>query len=99
MRGATRDRKSIRARVDRLTDWLDRADVDVLAMQETKCSDDQFPVMPCLAAGYEVEHCGFNQWNGVAIASRVGLDQVEVGFDGQPSWSSKPGVAARGGGA
>ena len=65
-------------------------------MQETKCSDEQFPAMPFLALGYEVAHVGFNQWNGVAIASRVGLDNVEVGFDGQPTWSSKPDVAASG---
>ena len=84
MRLATWNVNSIRARVDRVTDWLERADVDVLAMQETKCSDDQFPVMPFLAAGYEVVHCGVNQWNGVAIASRVGIDDVQVGFDGQP---------------
>ena len=63
-------------------------------MQETKCSDEQFPTMPFLELGYEVAHVGFNQWNGVAIASRVGLDNVEVGFDGQPTWSSKPDVAA-----
>src|SRR5262249_3790499 len=94
MRLATWNVNSIRARVDRVTDWLERADVDVLAMQETKCSDDHFPVMPSLAAGYEVEHCGFNQWNGVAIASRVGLDEVQVGFDGQPTWSDKPDVEA-----
>ena len=55
---------------------------------------DQFPTLPFLELGYEVAQCGFNQWNGVAIASRVGLDQVQVGFDGQPSWSSKPEVAA-----
>jgi exodeoxyribonuclease-3 len=87
MRIATWNVNSIRARVDRVTDWLERADVDVLAMQETKCSDDQFPTMPFVALGYDVVHCGFNQWNGVAIASRVGLDDVQVGFDGQPSWS------------
>jgi exodeoxyribonuclease-3 len=86
LRLATWNVNSIRARVDRVTDWLRRGDVDVLAMQETKCSDDQFPTMPFLEAGYEVVHCGFNQWNGVAIASRVGFDDVEVGFDGQPSW-------------
>jgi exodeoxyribonuclease III len=68
--------------------------VDVLAMQETKCSDDQFPAMPFLAAGYEVVHCGFNQWNGVAIASRVGFDDVQIGFEGQPVWSDKPDVEA-----
>jgi exodeoxyribonuclease-3 len=94
MRLATWNVNSIRARVDRVTDWLERADVDVLAMQETKCSDEQFPTMPFVAAGYEVVHCGFNQWNGVAIASRVGLADVEVGFAGQPTWSSKPDVEA-----
>ena len=77
-----------------MLDWLQRAEVDVLAMQETKCSDEQFPTMPFLELGYEVAHVGFNQWNGVAIASRVGLDNIEVGFDGQPTWSSKPDVAA-----
>lgn len=94
MRLATWNVNSIRARVDRVADWLERADVDVLAMQETKCSDDQFPTMPFAALGYEVVHCGFNQWNGVAIASRVGIDDVEVGFDGQPTWGDKPEVEA-----
>jgi len=86
MRLATWNVNSIRARVDRVADWLERADVDVLAMQETKCSDDQFPTMPFAALGYEVVHCGFNQWNGVAIASRVGITDVTSGFDGQPMW-------------
>ena len=94
MRLATWNVNSIRARVDRVTDWLQRADVDVLAMQETKCSDDQFPTMPFAALGYDVVHCGFNQWNGVAIASRVGIDDVQVGFDGQPTWSASPDVEA-----
>ena len=94
LRLATWNVNSIRTRLDRVLDWLERAEVDVLAMQETKCSDEQFPTMPFFELGYEVAHCGFNQWNGVAIASRVGLDNVEVGFDGQPTWSSKPDVAA-----
>jgi exodeoxyribonuclease-3 len=94
MRLATWNVNSIRTRVDRVTDWLQRADVDVLAMQETKCSDAQFPTMPFAALGYDVVHCGFNQWNGVAIASRVGIDDVEIGFAGQPTWSAKPDSAA-----
>ncbi|KMO76196.1 Exodeoxyribonuclease III [Mycolicibacterium obuense] len=94
MRLATWNVNSIRARVDRVTDWLERADVDVLAMQETKCSDEQFPTMPFAALGYEVVHCGFSQWNGVAIASRVGIDDVAVGFDGQPTWGDGPAAAA-----
>jgi exodeoxyribonuclease-3 len=96
MRLATWNVNSIRARVDRVTDWLERADVDVLAMQETKCSDDQFPTMPFVALGYDVVHCGFNQWNGVAIASRVGFDDVQIGFDGQPTWSGVPETRAMG---
>lgn len=88
MRLATWNVNSIRARVDRVTDWLARADVDVLAMQETKCADDQFPTMPFAALGYEVVHHGHNQWNGVAIASRVGLDDVQLGFDSQPVWEA-----------
>ena len=87
VRVATWNVNSIRARADRVVDWLQRADVDVLAMQETKCSDAQFPAMTFLGAGYEVMHCGHNQWNGVAIASRVGFEDVQTGFEGQPSWS------------
>lgn len=95
LRLATWNVNSIRSRVDRVVDWLARAEVDVLAMQETKCSDSQFPTLPLLELGYEVAHVGFNQWNGVAIASRVGLDDVQVGFDGQPSWSSNSGAVAQ----
>jgi exodeoxyribonuclease III len=94
MRLATWNVNSIRSRVDRVTDWLARADVDVLAMQETKCTDAQFPSMPFAALGYEVAQVGFNQWNGVAIASRVGIDDVQIGFDGQPTWSDKPDLEA-----
>ena len=94
MRVATWNVNSIRTRLDRVTDWLARADIDVLAMQETKCSDSQFPTLPFFELGYEVAHVGFNQWNGVAIASRVGLDDVQIGFDGQPTCSSRPDVAA-----
>src|ERR1700744_4650460 len=94
LRIATWNVNSIRTRLDRLRAWLERAEVDVLAMQETKCSDQQFPAMPFLELGYDTAHCGFNQWNGVAIASRVGLDNLEIGLDGAPSLSSKPDVAA-----
>ena len=95
MRLATWNVNSIRARVGRVTDWLARADVDVLAMQETKCADDQFPTMPFFELGYEVVHCGFNQWNGVAIASRVGVEDVQVGFEGQPTWGDQEGAEAK----
>jgi exodeoxyribonuclease III len=87
VRLATWNVNSIRSRIDRVTSWLERADVDVLAMQETKCKDDQFPTMPFAALGYEVAHVGHSQWNGVAIASRVGLDDVALGFAGQPAFN------------
>jgi len=88
MRIATWNCNSIRTRVDRAVAFLERHDVDVLALQETKCRDDQFPLLPFEEAGYEVAHVGLNQWNGVAVVSRVGLDNVEIGFPGQPTWAS-----------
>ncbi|MCW4351813.1 exodeoxyribonuclease III [Hoyosella sp. YIM 151337] len=86
MRIATWNVNSARARIERITSWLERSDVDVLAIQETKCRDDQFPAMAFEAAGYEVAHHGTNQWNGVALVSRVGLDDVQIGFPGVPTF-------------
>src|SRR5699024_3729839 len=56
-----------RARHDRIGAWLDRSDVDVLAIQELKCKDAQFPQELFTDRGYEVSFHGLNQWNGVAI--------------------------------
>ncbi|WP_431473463.1 exodeoxyribonuclease III [Ornithinimicrobium sp. W1665] len=86
MRIATWNCNSIRSRVDRAVAFLERHDVDVLALQETKCKDEQFPHLPFEAAGYEVAHVGYHQWNGVAVVSRVGLEDVQVGFEGMPTW-------------
>ena len=95
MRLATWNVNSVRARTDRVVDWLVRTDTDVLAIQETKCRDDQFPEMPFAALGYEVAHVGFSQWNGVAILSRVGIEDVEIGFAGQPCWGEAEQTEAR----
>lgn len=95
MRLATWNVNSIRTRVDRVVDWLVRGDVDVLAMQETKCRDAQFPALPFTAAGYEVAHHGLNQWNGVAVASRVGLCDVETSFAAMPGWGPEGTLEAR----
>jgi exodeoxyribonuclease III len=86
VRIATWNVNSIRARVDRVADWVERSDVDVVALQETKAKDDQFPTDRFEALGYQVAHVGYSQWNGVAILSRVGLQDVEVGFPGTPTW-------------
>ena len=95
MRVATWNVNSIRSRVDRVVGFLARSDVDVLAIQETKCRDDQFPFDRFAALGYEVAHHGGNQWNGVAVASRVGMAEVTTGFDGMPSWGDPPAAEAR----
>ena len=80
MRIATWNVNSIRSRIDRVTDWVGRHDVDVLAIQETKCREDQFPTLELSSMGYEVAHFGVNQWNGVALLSRVGLEDVTTSF-------------------
>lgn len=73
-------------RLERLHDWLGYAEPDVLCLQETKKADDEFPAMELLARGYETAHHGQGRWNGVAILSRVGLDDIVAGFgDGGPA--------------
>jgi len=86
MRIATWNINSIRTRHARAVDWMLREDVDVVAFQEIKCKPEQFPYEPFEQAGYEVVLHGLNQWNGVAIASRLPLEDVEVGFPGQPGF-------------
>jgi len=86
MRIATWNINSIRARIDRLTAWLARSDVDVVAIQETKIPDEKFPTDRFTELGYQVANHGTNQWNGVAVLSRVGLDDVQVGIPGLPTW-------------
>ncbi|MFT4187007.1 MAG: exodeoxyribonuclease III [Aeromicrobium sp.] len=88
MRIATWNVNSIRSRIDRVVAFLERHDVDVLAIQETKCREDQFPGLALEAAGYEYAHLGLNQWNGVALISRVGLEDVRTRFaDDQPTFA------------
>ncbi|MBB6173765.1 exodeoxyribonuclease-3 [Nocardiopsis mwathae] len=95
MRIATWNVNSIRARAERVAAWLERSDVDVVAIQETKCRDEQFPASVFTDLGYEVAHHGLSQWNGVAIASRVGLEDVRIGFPDQPGWGEPAAAEAR----
>ncbi|MCL2594886.1 MAG: exodeoxyribonuclease III [Promicromonosporaceae bacterium] len=87
MRVATWNVNSIRARAERVVAFLERSDTDVLAIQETKCRDEQFPAAVFTEAGYEVAHVGHSQWNGVAILSRIGLKDVVTEFCGQPGFA------------
>jgi exodeoxyribonuclease III len=82
MRLATWNVNSLKARQDRVEEWLGYADADVVCLQETKLSDDAFPQLSFGALGYEAVHHGQGQWNGVAILSRVGVSDVTSGFAG-----------------
>src|SRR5690349_1513408 len=76
MRIATWNVNSLKARLEKVLWWLERARPDVLLMQETKLADSAAPVAEFRAAGYELAHHGEGRWNGVAIASRVGIADV-----------------------
>src|SRR5262245_9276069 len=80
MRIATWNVNSLRARLEKVAWWLDRAKPDVLLMQETKLTDADVPADIFARAGYEVVHHGEGRWNGVAIASRVGAADVVTNF-------------------
>ena len=81
MRIATWNVNSLKARQERVEEWLAYARPDVLCLQETKLSDQTFPHLAFSALGYESVHHGQGQWNGVAILSRVGITDPTNGFD------------------
>ena len=86
MRIATWNINGILPRTDLLLAWLDKAQPDVVCLQELKCDAAAVPTMPLLAAGYEVAAHAEGRWNGVAVLSRVGLDDVRQGLEGQPAF-------------
>jgi len=80
---------SIKQRMPRFLPWLDERSPDVVCLQETKLADDAFAELlgDALAErGYEVAAHGERAWNGVAILSRAGLDDVVTGLDGAPGF-------------
>ncbi len=83
MRIATWNVNSLNARLDKVWWWLERARPDVLLMQETKLADADAPVAAFAGRGYQLAHHGEGRWNGVAIASRAGIEDVVVNF-GEP---------------
>ena len=83
MRIATWNVNSLKARLEKVAWWLGRARPDVLMMQETKLADAEVPVKTFRDAGYTLAHHGEGRWNGVAIASRFGLEDVVTNF-GEP---------------
>jgi len=83
MRIGTWNVNSLKARLEKLAWWLERARPEVLLLQETKLADEAAPRAELAALGYELAHHGQGRWNGVAIASRCGLADVVVNF-GEP---------------
>lgn len=83
MRIATWNVNSLKARLEKVSWWLERVRPDVLLMQETKLSDGDAPALIFRAAGYDLAHHGEGRWNGVAIASRTGIGNVVTNF-GEP---------------
>ena len=85
MRLATWNVNSLKARLPRVEDWLHAVQPDVVCLQETKLADTAFPAMSLQALGYEAAHHGEGRWNGVAVLSRVGLEDVTTGFGADPA--------------
>jgi len=82
VRIATWNVNSVSARLPRLLAWLEQTAPDVVALQETKTAT--FPTADVGALGYDVAHAGDGRWNGVAVLSRVGLEQVDLVHEGHP---------------
>lgn len=80
MLAATWNVNSLNARVPRVDQWLAEVGPDVLCLQETKLAEDAFPFDLFETHGYEVVHHGQGQWNGVAIASKIGIEHPIRGF-------------------
>lgn len=86
LRIATWNVNSLAARMPRVTAWLDQVAPDVVCLQETKATDAAFPAPELEALGYEAAATGDGAYNGVAILSRVGLEDVARGFEGEPGF-------------
>jgi exodeoxyribonuclease-3 len=95
VRLATWNVNSVKQRVPRLLPWLDERRPDVVCLQETKLADEVFVELlgeELSRRGYEIAVHGEATWNGVAILSRVGLEDVVAGIDGAPGF---PGPESR----
>ena len=79
---ATWNVNSIRTRLSQIIDWISKANPDILCLQETKVMDDSFPIEAFEKLGYSVEVYGQKSYNGVAIISKIKLENVKKGFYG-----------------
>jgi len=78
---ATWNVNSIRTRLSQIIDWINQVNPDILCLQETKVTDDSFPLEPFKELGYSVEIYGQKSYNGVAIISKIKPENVEKGFN------------------
>jgi exodeoxyribonuclease-3 len=95
VRVATWNVNSVKQRMPRFVPWLDERQPDVVCLQETKLADAAFTELlgdEAAQRGYEIGYYGEAQWNGVAILSKVGLADVELGVPGAPGF---PNLEAR----
>jgi exodeoxyribonuclease-3 len=95
MRIATWNVNSLKARTDAVDRWVARAQPDVLLMQETKLADADAPELPFKMMGYHLVHRGEGRWNGVAIASKVGVEDVVTNFGDGPVRDSSSGATVQ----
>jgi exodeoxyribonuclease-3 len=86
MRVATWNVNSVKSRLPRLLAWLADRQPDVLLLQETKSLQDAWPEAVFAELGYASAHLGTGRWNGVAVLSRVGMEQLTPGLPGQPAF-------------
>ncbi|WP_430784310.1 exodeoxyribonuclease III [Actinoplanes sp. G11-F43] len=86
MRFATWNVNSVKARLPRLLDWLATTAPDVVCLQETKVADGAFPEKEVAELGYATAAYGQGRWNGVALLSRAGIEDVRHGFAGVPGY-------------
>jgi exodeoxyribonuclease III len=84
MRLATWNVNSVGSRLPRLLEWLELTKPDVVCLQETKTAE--FPAADVEALGYEVAAHGNGRWNGVALLSRVGIEDISRGFPDEPGF-------------
>jgi exodeoxyribonuclease-3 len=82
MRIASWNVNSVRTRLEQVLAWLEQEQPEVLCLQETKVTDALFPQEAFEARGYSVVISGQKAYNGVAILSRLPLEDVQIGFDG-----------------
>ncbi len=97
MRVATWNVNGLRARFDLLRLWLDARQPDLVALEELKLEDRQFPHAELEALGYRAACHGQPAWNGVAVLAREGLAVTQVGLPGQAEAGARLLAAAAGG--